>query len=220
MTNGNFTDAYTISPDGKTVTLNSADAIPAGRDGPDEHLRRRLGRQRRPGRLGGGLQPEHVFDDHLARQDLGLLPAGELRPHLPDAGQPIGAGRRDENQQLGVGNLFPYLDVGLTWAALQFTTAPRAQGPWRATSRRRPTAPISTLYTQWHRWPTPTAAWTSAGAAPPHRQPVFLILGIDHTANPNSAGFPYTTGTTANPNGMVNYVTIDGSLTINFTWAR
>ena len=42
---GNYTGVYTISPDGKTVTLNSANAIPAGRDGPDEYLRRRAGRQ-------------------------------------------------------------------------------------------------------------------------------------------------------------------------------
>ena len=58
----NYTDAYSISPDGKTVTVNSADAIPAdGGDGQHEHLRGRFGRQRRPGGLGGDLQYQHLI---------------------------------------------------------------------------------------------------------------------------------------------------------------
>ena len=32
------------------------------------------------------------------------------------------------------------------------------------------------------------------------------------TINPNSAAFPYVTATTQNPNGLLSYVTIGGSL--------
>ena len=117
-------------------------------------------------------------------------------------------------QQRGVGNLFPYLDVGLAWAALQFYNS--AEGADALPGDLSATANGANFH-QYNGDGVQVANANGgmdvgvAGPAPIEDE-FYLINSVIGTVNPNSAAFPYVTATTQNPNGLVSYVTIDGSL--------
>ena len=211
----NYTGAYTISPDGKTVTVNSADAIPA--DGATVNM--------------------NIYADVLdANNDLAAWEAAyntstyltttyrnktwdyygpaSYDPTYQTCASPTAQGSVTDYQQRGVGNLFPYLDVGLAWAALQFYNsaegADALPGDLSAAANN----------TDFHQYSGDGQQVANAnggmdvgvGGPAPIEDEFYVINNMITTVNPNSAAFPYVTATSQNPNGLVSYVTIDGSL--------
>ena len=127
---------------------------------------------------------------------------------------PTAQGSVTDYQQRGVGNLFPYLDVGLAWAALQFYNsaegADALPGDLSAAANN----------TDFHQYSGDGQQVANAnggmdvgvGGPAPIEDEFYVINSMITTVNPNSAAFPYVTATSQNPNGLVSYVTIDGSL--------
>ncbi len=211
----NYTDAYSISPDGKTVTVNSADAIPA--DGATVNM--------------------NIYADVLdANNDLAAWEAAyntstyltttyrnktwdyygpaSYDPTYQTYASPTAQGSVTDYQQRGVGNLFPYLDVGLAWAALQFYNsaegADALPGDLSATANNTDFHPSNGDGQQVAN--ANGGMDVGVGGPAPIEDQFYLINSMISTINPNSAAFPYVTGTTQNPNGLVSYVTIGGSL--------
>ena len=116
------------------------------------------------------------------------------------------------NQQLGVGNLFPYLDDGLNSAALQFTNSAEGSGALAGDlSATANGADFQFYSSNGAQVANANGGLDVGGSDLSHINNVFYVSSrLYSPATASEQGFCYTTGTTANPNGTVNYVTIGG----------
>ena len=119
------------------------------------------------------------------------------------------------NQRLGVGSLFPYLDVGLCSAALRFyNSAEGTRRPGRRPLGHGQHAPTFQSYnTDGAQFANANGGMDLGEAGLRHRK--LLLAELRHLLG-RRPGLPRLLlrhrARTQNPNGTVNYVTIDGSL--------
>ena len=164
---GNYTGVYTISPDGKTVTLNSANAIPAGATVQMNIYADVLDANDDLAAWEAAYNPSTYLTTSYRGKTWDYYGPASYDPTYQTLASPSVQGGVTNSQRLGVGSLFPYLDVGLCSAALRFYNSAEGSdalaGDLSATAN---TSDFQSYNTNNGRSsPMPTAAWTWARPA-------------------------------------------------------